>query len=688
MTNLKFQTRIIIGFLVIIFISIITSLYTIKNTKSISKNTKLIFEHPYIVSNASRDINIYITSINKSAKDFITAKDSIEHSLAKVEILYFDSLTHIAFSKIQTQFLGDKKIVDETYNEYINWYNLILKFITNKNYKSSYNITTYNEIPLKANLLLKKTQYLIDFAQSKAEEFKEQTITQEEKSIFTTIAFTSILLLISIISSLVISRSIASPIKTFIKKLNDIHKSDTNKETTTLSEQQILTTTIESLQTAYTRLENFNLELDKKVDERTTELRKNEELLSEKIEEYLSLNEEYNEKNNEYLALNEEYKTQNEHLLTAKEKAEESDKLKSAFLANMSHEIRTPMNAILGFTSLLNNKSLTEEKRAEYISLIQNGGKRLLRLITDIVDISKIDAKQLSLSYSACNINELIDNLKSQFSLYSSKNQITLITHKGLKDTESVIQTDEIRLSQILSNLLENAQKYTDSGSIEFGYEKKGSVLEFYVKDSGIGISQKNTKKIFDRFMQVETEYAKSISGTGLGLAIVKGILDLFDGEIWVTSEENIGTTFFFTIPYITEAISKKENIAFTKLEPSQRTKILIAEDEDSNFFLLQELLNSEKFKITRAHNGQEAVNIFKENSEFDLIFMDIKMPILNGIEATQQIRKFNSKIPIIAQTAYAMAEEKTKILKAGCSSYLTKPIMEDALNRVIAKYI
>ncbi|MBK3519833.1 PAS domain-containing sensor histidine kinase [Carboxylicivirga marina] len=243
-------------------------------------------------------------------------------------------------------------------------------------------------------------------------------------------------------------------------------------------------------------------------------------------------------------------KKKEKELHLAKEKAEESERLKSAFLANMSHEIRTPMNSIIGFTELLKVKNLQEEQKNQYIEIINFSGNKLLSLISDIVDISKLDARQLTLSYGDCHLNKLIDNLQKQFKISNLNNNCEVKTSKGLSDTVCSLSTDELRLTQILSNLLENALKYTDNGLIEFGYAMKENMLEFFVKDNGKGIAPDDCKIIFDRFIQAENNHLTSGPGTGLGLSIVKSLTELLGGKAWVKSSLGKGSTFYFTIPY------------------------------------------------------------------------------------------------------------------------------------------
>lgn len=380
----------------------------------------------------------------------------------------------------------------------------------------------------------------------------------------------------------------------------------------------------------------------------------------------------------------------NKELLKAKEKAEESDRLKSAFLANVSHEIRTPMNSILGFSELLKKDNLSGEEKEKYLDLIDSGGKRLITIISDIVDISKIDANQLSLTFEVCNLNKLIDDLSNQFSISRVYNNVSLKTSKALGDNESFIRTDETRLIQILSNLIENAQKFAKKGVIELGYTVNDKVLRFYVKDNGIGIGAKDLELVFERFGQVDSEYSRSGSGTGLGLSIAKGLVELLEGEIWIESKINQGATFYFTIPYnpVMQKVKKEDFKKDDVVESNNEVTILIAEDDDMNFMIFEKQLEEYNYNIIHAKNGSEAVELFSQNPSIDFVFMDIKMPVMNGLEATKEIRKINKHIPIIAQTAYVMTEDRMKAREVGCNDYLAKPITGKMLSEILNKYL
>ncbi len=382
-------------------------------------------------------------------------------------------------------------------------------------------------------------------------------------------------------------------------------------------------------------------------------------------------------------------KTEHE-LIRAKEKAEESERLKSAFLANMSHEIRTPLNSVLGFSNLLKKQDLSKERKEEIIKHINDGCNRLLVIISDVIDVSKIDANQLSIIYNECNLNVLISNLQKQFSISNINRNITVRAKILLNDKDCNIKTDETRLNQILSNLLENALKFTKEGVIEFGYQIKANMIHFYVKDTGIGIQPEHQGIIFERFRQVDDNYSGAFAGTGLGLSIVKGLIDLFKGEIWVESEINKGTTFYFAIPYIPagQEINHMGHEQDFEFEMGDGVTVLIAEDEFLNFTYLKLLLENYNYNIIHAKNGQEAVEMVNSNSSIDLVLMDTRMPIMNGLEATEKIRETNKSIPIIAQTAFVMAEDKIKAEKAGYSDYLSKPISVEKLSDIIKKHI
>jgi PAS domain S-box-containing protein len=396
-------------------------------------------------------------------------------------------------------------------------------------------------------------------------------------------------------------------------------------------------------------------------------------------------------KSNEIEAQNEEYRIINEELYTAKQKAEESDRLKSAFLANMSHEIRTPMNGILGFSQLLVNPNIPEVDVKQYVDVIQSCGNQLLSIINDLIDISKIEANQVAIIESDTNVNE---TLYEQFLLFQDKATLKGVSLKysfDLPDEKSSIVTDSGRLKQILTNLIGNALKFTHDGIVSFGYTFKNNYLEFFVEDTGIGISADNYKGIFERFNQVETTISQQFGGTGLGLAISKAFVNKMGGDIWVESEFGRGSKFFFTIPYkptksVIE-IENKKTISLLEGVPVG-AKVLVAEDDDINFFYLKEMLSIYPLEILRASNGFKAIEMVKNNPDIDIVLMDIKMPGMDGHEATREVKKIRRDLPVIAQTAYAFSSDREKAYAAGCDDYISKPLNRVKLVSLLVKYL
>lgn len=371
-----------------------------------------------------------------------------------------------------------------------------------------------------------------------------------------------------------------------------------------------------------------------------------------------------------------------EELITAKVKAEENDKLKTAFLHNISHEIRTPMNAIVGFSGLLTEPDLPPEKTKKYVEIIVRGSNQLLSIVNDIIYISTIETGQEIIYDKELDLNSILRSLQVEFTKKTEKKNLNLILEPLLPDREVIIISDETKLIQILTNLIGNAIKFTSEGHVKFGYKVTENEIEFFVEDSGIGILAKNYDEIFDRFHQVEG-IAQQFGGSGLGLSISKAYVELLGGIMWLKSELGKGSTFYFTIPYKKmHKIDLSEPISLKGPSPEKELPktILIAEDEDSNFMLLEVLLSGLNVNIIRVVNGIEAVNYCKSNMTIDLILMDIKMPLMNGDEATRQIKRFLPNMRIIAQTAYSTDAEKEKILAFGCDDFISKPINKKVL--------
>lgn len=373
-------------------------------------------------------------------------------------------------------------------------------------------------------------------------------------------------------------------------------------------------------------------------------------------------------------------------LVEAKEKAENADCSKSVFLANMSHEIRTPLNAIIGFSQLLATAA-TDEEKSQYLEILETNGELLLQLINDILDLSKIEAGTLEFVYSDVDINLLISDLERLFSMKVKEADGHTQIIKVLSATTCILHTDRNRIAQVVSNFISNAVKFTPEGSVRFGYEPRETELYFYVADTGSGIPESHLATVFERFVKLE----KSKNGTGLGLSICRTIVEKLGGTIGVESVCGSGSTFWFTLPF---HLDSKPNItvekpveigmpaakeeAFIKKEGNEKKTVLIAEDMEDNYRLCEAAL-SPNYHLLWAHNGAEAISLFLQHQP-DLILMDLRMPEVDGYEATQAIRQLSTVTPIVALTAYAYPEDRAKVLLSGFTDFMTKPVSSKVL--------
>ncbi len=408
-------------------------------------------------------------------------------------------------------------------------------------------------------------------------------------------------------------------------------------------------------------------------------INKNSALIGNKIAKAEQL---IQEKSEALAIQNEEFKQLNQELYLAKEQAQESERLKSAFLANMSHEIRTPMNGILGFAGLLKEPDLSGKDHLEYIGIIEKSGVRMLNIINDIIDISKIESGQMNVVISKTDINEQIKYIFTFFKPEIEAKGMSCSYKTGLSSEKAVIKTDREKIFAILTNLVKNAIKFSDKGTIELGYSKKGQFLEFFVKDTGIGIPEDRVEAIFERFIQADINDKRALQGAGLGLSITKAYIELLGGNIRVESKLDIGSTFYFTIPYnvenqenIDEGDSLSEMTEENIADVSPGLKILIAEDDEISTKLLILAVRMFGNELLVVRTGSEAVAACQNNDDIDLVLLDIQMPEFDGYEAARRIRQFNKKVFIIAQTAYGLTGDREKAIGAGCNAYFSKPV-------------
>ncbi|NOQ26594.1 MAG: PAS domain S-box protein [Bacteroidales bacterium] len=459
------------------------------------------------------------------------------------------------------------------------------------------------------------------------------------------------------------------------------------------------------VQTTLTPILNENDEISSliAIDSDITELKDAEKKISDQLKQIKNQHNILNNQNSEL----EKYRNHLEDLVIkrtkelekAKEKAEESDKLKSAFLANMSHEIRTPMNAIIGFSNLIIGEGSDNSEKQEFAGIINNSCETLLNLIDDIIDISKIEVGQLDIEHKNCNVSKV---LKEIYDINATQNtvqsDVDFILNIPPEFSDIYILTDPRRLHQILSNLVSNALKFTEKGKVEFGYyinneannSNKEKKIVFFIKDTGIGIKEEEIPQIFERFRKFAKVKSKVFRGSGIGLAITKNLVELLDGELQVKSQLDVGTEFYVSFKVdLIKPFELQENKTFKQINKNKIYKwpnktVLIGEDEELNYKFLERVLNDTGIKIIWGANGKEVIELFNKNPNIDLVLLDIKMPVLSGYEVIKEIRKANKDIHVVAQTAYAMTGDKEKLLNSGFSSYISKPIKLELLLEMI----
>ncbi|NJM79851.1 MAG: response regulator [Flavobacterium sp.] len=377
-------------------------------------------------------------------------------------------------------------------------------------------------------------------------------------------------------------------------------------------------------------------------------------------------------------------------LRIAKDKAEESDRLKTNFIQNISHEIRTPMNGIIGFSDLLMKDDLTVEEQKEYAKIIANNSKDLIVIIDNILEIAKLQTERISVRPEEIDLDALFETIYKKYISKAIEKNINLLVESKHNSSCDHVLIDKSKLFKILLNLVDNAIKFTQKGAVIIQYEIVENTILITIKDSGIGIPKKDQENIFHNFSQSEKEISKNYGGLGLGLSIAKKNADLIGGNITFTTQENQGSTFTLTLPFI-PVPKVTNNATITNLnEKPEKHIILIAEDGDVNFLFLKTVLTKMPeydFIIHRAENGRKAVEICEENTNIDLVLMDIKMPIMDGYEATKRIKKIRPQLPVVAQTAYSTEEDIKKAIDAGCDDFISKPVDRSLLKPILSRF-
>jgi signal transduction histidine kinase len=401
-----------------------------------------------------------------------------------------------------------------------------------------------------------------------------------------------------------------------------------------------------------------------------TQVRNQNEILEEKVK-----------------ARTKELERKNEELKKAWEKAEMANRLKQAFLNNISHEIRTPLNGIIGFGHLLSEQHIGVDEKMNYLSIMQESSNRLINTVTSFLDVSLLNSGNMELILTTVQPEIVLLETYDKFLSVSMKKQIDIeLSIEKIPDDFAFI-SDENMLRKVLDNLVDNAIKFTQSGKIEIGGEIINDEIRFFVKDTGVGISPEFRDRIFRSFNQENEEITRAYEGLGLGLSIVKGLIELLGGSIDYNSEPGKGTEFYFTLP------AKIDTTARTTAEhqviyEDKNNKILIVEDDETNYFLLYFFLNNSNVELIHAKNGFEAIQLFKANPDFDIVLMDLKLPDIDGFQATQQIKIINNSIPVIAVSSYSGIVERQQALHAGCDDYIVKPVSKPVLVDKLSKYI
>lgn len=378
-----------------------------------------------------------------------------------------------------------------------------------------------------------------------------------------------------------------------------------------------------------------------------------------------------------------------EALIEAKERAEESDRLKTAFINNISHEIRTPLNSILGLGQFLAEPGRSQQERHENFEFLKNSSNRLLQTINDIMDVSLITAKSIKVNKQSFDLLALLNDLLIKFRRKASTKNILVNMEVPAGEKNLSLLTDKELLTKVFDHLLGNAEKFTENGRITFGYQHSANDLEFFIKDTGKGIAVDKQTIVFEAFAQEDPSNTRGYEGSGLGLTIAKGLVTLLGGQIWLYSKPGEGSTFWFTLP--NTAVTKEsttEQIIVSNISDQKKHLILIAEDDDANYHYTNAVLNLAGFSSLHALNGLEAVTMCQDYPEIALVLMDIKMPLMNGIKATEIIKSQRPDLPVIALTAHAQTGDKSRIMAAGCDAYITKPVTKKTLETIINKYI
>lgn len=804
MKNLKFRTQLYIGFAIIIVFSLVSNLFAFYELQKIKNETELIINHPFTVSNAVKDININITAIHRTMKDLALSETDDEFNSALNLVRYHDSIIHASFSIVIERYLGGKDVVMDTYKSYNQWEiirNEVVSLRKQDLNQEAIKITR-GKGDAHVKLLLRKTDILIDFALNKADEFYNNVVENSKRILSYVTVLMIVLFVLSILSSIFISRNILKPIHNFIVQLSKIFlsKEASRPAKLIMDENSLLDYTISELKSAHVKiseqnikLSSFNEELEKQVVEKTHELQaQNEEYLSlneeyltqndqlveinkklevnerkfrhtffnanvgvcmvdldgaiskannflsvifgykiseleglvfneleysESIDEGTNLNESTKVGSNERSSFEKEYVKKDGNVITCsvssslvrddddnplyyifhvldvtdkitiREKLKEANATKDKFFSIIAHDLKSPFNVLLGYSKILleNHQKLDENKVNVGIRSIYKSAVNAYKLVENLLTWSRSQSGKLEFVPIEIKLNNIVLDTLESLNEAAEEKDIRIINN--VSNLSSVF-ADSNMLATILRNLVSNAIKFTyKGGEVKIDEQEKDGFVIVSVSDTGIGMMSDLKKKIFLESEKTTTGGTENESGTGLGLILCKEFVEKHGGKIWVESEINEGSVFYFSIP-INEVV---KTIDEAEGESVDRNIILVVEDEEINYFLIKELLcHEEKFKceIIHASNGKEAIEVVESNLDIKLVFMDIKMPIMNGYEATKKIKEIKPDLPIIIQTAYNSKDDKEKAFSTGCDDFVSKPLDKEILDKILIKYL